>query len=568
MAIESLRAEARVLNLRLDFLPIEHDKSIPKDLAFERTLLVTDVILPSSLSSQGRNVSFAEAILRPTSVLNPFLAPAPVAKVSSPKVVNTEERGFRGPRRKLVAVTACPTGIAHTFMAAEALKNQAQKMDIEIHVETQGNVGAKSLLTFAQIKEADAVIIAADTAVDLARFAGKILYRTNTGTALEKAAMVIEAALYSGLAHSSAALSSPSAQHSASPSTRAVPSGKHSGPYQHLLTGVSYMLPLVVAGGLAIALSFVFGIEAFKVSGSLASALMQIGGGAAFKLIVPVLAGYIAFSIADRPGLAPGLIGGWLAAEAGAGFLGGIIAGLLAGYSALLIRDRITLPQTLAGLMPILIIPLFASLITGLLMIYVVATPMKGVMDALTAGLLGLSGANAILLGALLGAMMGFDLGGPTNKAAYAFTVGLLSSNTFGPMAAAMAGGMTPALGVSFACFVARQKFSTEERQAGKTAGILGLCFISEGAIPFAARDPFRVIPANVMGSALAGALSMYFGCTIRVPHGGVFVFGIPNAVENLPMYLVSIAAGTLLTGLIIAIVFKKSVPILEDVLQ
>ncbi|RZI55013.1 MAG: PTS fructose transporter subunit EIIBC, partial [Pseudomonas sp.] len=325
--------------------------------------------------------------------------------------------------------------------------------------------------------------------------------------------------------------------------------GKKSGPYQHLLTGVSYMLPLVVAGGLLIALSFVFGIDAFKTAGTLPAALMQIGGGAAFKLIVPILAGFIAYSIADRPGLTPGLVGGWLAAEMGSGFLGGIIAGFIAGYVARFIRDKTPLPASMQGLMPILIIPLFSTLITGLLMIYVVGAPMKSIMDGLTSALLGLSGTNAILLGAILGAMMAFDLGGPTNKAAYAFTAGLLSSNTFGPMAATMAGGMVPPLGVALACFIARGKFSPEERRAGKTAGILGLCFISEAAIPFAARDPLRVIPCNVVGAALTGALSMYFGCGIRVPHGGVFIFGIPNAVENLPMYCLSILLGTLVTG-------------------
>jgi PTS system fructose-specific IIC component len=308
------------------------------------------------------------------------------------------------------------------------------------------------------------------------------------------------------------------------------------------------MLPIVVAGGLLIALSFVFGIEAFKEKGTLAAALMDIGGGAAFKLMIPILSGFIAYSIADRPGLTPGLVGGMLAVNLSAGFLGGIVSGFLAGYIALLIRDRVHLPQHFEGLKPVLVIPLLSTLAVGLLMIYVVGGPVKAVMDAMTHFLQGMSSTNAVILGALLGAMMATDMGGPINKAAYTFAVGLLTSNTFLPMAAVMAAGMTPPLGIAVATLVGRNRFTQAEREAGKAAGVLGLSFITEGAIPFAAKDPLRVIPSAILGSALTGALSMYFGVGLHAPHGGVFVLAIPNAVTHLGLYALAILAGTLTT--------------------
>ena len=308
------------------------------------------------------------------------------------------------------------------------------------------------------------------------------------------------------------------------------------------------MLPIVVAGGLCIALSFVFGIEAFKQEGTLAAALMAIGGGAAFKLMVPILSGYIAYSIADRPGLTPGLIGGMLAMNLEAGFLGGIVSGFLAGYIALWIRDGVKVPQHFEGLKPVLIIPLLSTLAVGLLMIYVVGGPVKFIMDSLTTFLQGMGSVNAVALGLILGGMMAVDMGGPVNKAAYTFAVGLLTSDTFMPMAAVMAAGMTPPLGISIATLIGGNRFTQAEREAGKAAGVLGLSFITEGAIPFAAKDPLRVIPAAVLGSAAAGALSMYFGVGLRAPHGGVFVLAIPNAVTPLGWYALAIVVGTLLT--------------------
>lgn len=445
---------------------------------------------------------------------------------------------------KVVAVTACPTGVAHTFMAAEALQQTAQQMGIELRVETQGSVGARNPLSAEEIAAAEVVLLAADIEVNPERFAGKRIFRCGTGVALKQPQATIERALQEATAESVS-----SAGGSAAPTK-----SEARGVYKHLLTGVSFMLPMVVAGGLLIALSFVFGIEAFKEQGTLAAALMQIGGDAAFKLMVPMLAGYIAWSIADRPGLAPGMIGGLLASTLGAGFLGGIVAGLLAGYSARAIAQWIPLPASVAALKPILIIPLLASLFTGLVMIYVVGSPVAAMMGALTDFLAGMGTTNAILLGLLLGGMMCVDLGGPINKAAYAFSVGLLASQSYAPMAAVMAGGMVPPIGMGIATLLARRKFAQSEREAGKAALVLGLCFISEGAIPFAAKDPLRVIPASIAGGALTGALSMLFGCKLLAPHGGLFVLLIPNAMNHALLYLLAIAIGSVVTGVLYAL--------------
>jgi PTS system fructose-specific IIC component len=446
--------------------------------------------------------------------------------------------------KRIVAITACPTGIAHTFMAAKALATAAASGGHSIKVETQGSVGAKNQLTEEEIDRADVVIIAADTHVDLARFAGKPLYQTSVGAAVKQAPTVLDAAL----AQPAAPAAGPAG---ASAARAAVPKkgGERAGPYKHLLTGVSYMLPIVVAGGLTIALSFVFGIDAFKEEGTLPAALMSIGGGAAFAIMVPVLSGFIAYSIADRPGLAAGLIGGMLAVNLQAGFLGGIASGFLAGYVAKWMRDHIKLPENFEGLKPVLVIPLLSTLVVGLLMVYVIGEPVHAIMVGLTDFLKGMGTTNALLLGLLLGGMMAIDMGGPINKAAYTFAVGLLTSDTFTPMAAVMAAGMTPPLGISLATLVGPNRFSRDEREAGKAAGVLGLSFITEGAIPFAAKDPLRVIPAMVCGSAVAGAISMYFGCGLRAPHGGVFVLAIPNAVSHLGWYAVAIVAGTLVTA-------------------
>lgn len=449
--------------------------------------------------------------------------------------------------RKIVAVTACPTGVAHTFMAAEALQQAAQQLGHPLIVETQGSVGARNPLSAEAIAEADVVLLAADIEVPAARFAGKRIYRCGTGIALKQAQATLTKALAEG-----------KVEGAGTAAASAVRSGEKAGVYKHLLTGVSFMLPMVVAGGLLIALSYVFGIDAYQEAGSLPAALRQIGAEAAFKLMVPLLAGYIAWSIADRPGLAPGMIGGMLATLLGAGFIGGIVAGFLAGYSAKAISHWVRLPTSLEALKPILIIPLLGSLFTGLVMIYVVGQPVAAMLDSLTLFLDSMGTTNAILLGLLLGGMMCVDLGGPINKAAYAFSVGLLSSSSFAPMAATMAAGMVPPIGLGIATFIARRKFAQSEREAGKAALVLGLCFISEGAIPFAAKDPLRVIPASIAGGALTGALSMYFGCKLVAPHGGLFVLLVPNAINHALLYLLAIVAGSLVTAVVYALL-KRS---------
>lgn len=471
---------------------------------------------------------------------------APVATASA-----ASSTASTGSVPRIVAVTACPTGVAHTFMAAEAIQQAAKRLGYELHVETQGSVGARNPLSAQAIADADVVLLAADIEVATERFAGKRIYRCGTGIALKQSDATLKKALAEGEVESSGSTSSAPAKQ------------EKTGVYKHLLTGVSYMLPMVVAGGLLIALSFVFGIEAFKEPGTLAAVLKQVGD-AAFTLMVPLLAGYIAYSIADRPGLAPGMIGGLLASTLGAGFIGGIAAGFIAGYSAWAINRYVRLPASVEALKPILIIPLLASLITGLLMIYAVGKPVAGLLESLTEFLNSMGTTNAILLGVVLGAMMCVDLGGPINKASYAFSVGLLASQSYAPMAAAMAAGMVPPIGMGIASFIARRKFAQSEREAGKAAFVLGLCFISEGAIPFAAKDPLRVIPASIAGGALTGALSMYFGCKLMAPHGGLFVMLIPNAMNHALLYLLAIVAGSLVTGVTYALLKRPEMVEME----
>lgn len=475
---------------------------------------------------------------------------APSVSTSAPTTVSSANSAVKS----IVAVTACPTGVAHTFMAAEAIEAEAKKRGWPVRVETRGSVGAGNPITPEEVAQADIVFIAADIEVDLAKFAGKPMYRTSTGAALKKTAQEFDKAVNEAKPYQAG-------DSAAASSTAGQDKKEKSGAYRHLLTGVSYMLPMVVAGGLCIALSFAFGINAFKEEGTLAAALMQIGGKTAFALMVPVLAGFIAFSIADRPGLAPGLIGGMLASTLNAGFLGGIIAGFIAGYAAKLISGKLKLPQSMSALKPILIIPLFASLITGLLMIYVVGKPIAYIMESLTHWLGTMGTANAILLGAILGAMQCSDMGGPINKVAYAFGVGLLSSATYGPMAAIMAAGMVPPLAMGLATLIARRKFAKAQQESGKAAIVLGLCYITEGVIPFAARDPLRVIPCCIAGGALTGAIAMAVGSKLMAPHGGIFVFLIPGAITPVVGYIAAIVAGALVAGISYAII-KQPEPV------
>ncbi|MDF3130640.1 fructose-specific PTS transporter subunit EIIC [Kiritimatiellaeota bacterium B1221] len=437
----------------------------------------------------------------------------------------------------LVGVTSCPTGIAHTFMAAEALQKGAEAMGYTMKVETRGSVGAKNELTPEEIERADAVIVAADATVETTRFAGKKLLETGTKAAIHDSKKLIKTALEL----------TPTAE--GAPAAKTATKKPVTGGYKHLMTGVSHMLPLIVAGGLLIALAFAIGgINAGDQEGTLAWALMQIGGSAAFALFIPVLAAYISFSIADRPGLTAGFIGGMLAANIGAGFLGGIAAGFFAGYFTLWLNRSLKLPDQLAGLKPVLLLPLISSLVIGLSMIFLIGPPVKIIMDVMTSWLSNMQDSSALLLGLILGCMMAFDMGGPVNKAAYTFAVGLVSTEIYAPMAAVMAAGMTPPLGIALATLLFKNRFSKDELQARNATAVLGAAFITEGAIPYAAADPLRVIPSLMVGSATAGSLSMYLGCKLMVPHGGIFVLAIPNAITNGLGYLISIVAGTLVT--------------------
>jgi len=515
--------------------------SLPEDVIESSDLVIAATGTPTDLNAYaGKHlyqIPVTAALPDPAAVLEQAkkqAEPYQPSAVTQPEPVAAGAAG-----KRIVAVTACPTGVAHTFMAAEALTAAATAAGHQIRVETQGSVGAQDPLTAEEIEAADLVILACDIEVDPSRFAGKRLWRTSTGSALKKPGPTIDDAMTNA-----------SVEEGQKKATSGG-GGEKRGPYKHLLTGVSFMLPMVVAGGLLIALSFVFGIDAFEEEGTLAAALMQIGGGTAFQLMIPLLAGYIAWSIADRPGLAPGMIGGYLASTLGAGFLGGIIAGFLAGYVARFISQKLPMPESIESLKPILIIPLLASLVTGLAMIYVIGEPAAALMDGLTNFLEGMGTTNAILLGGILGAMMCFDLGGPVNKAAYTFGVGLLSEGSGGsaPMAAIMAAGMVPAIGMGVASFIARAKFAEAERQAGRASFVLGLCFISEGAIPFMAKDPLRVIPVCMVGGAITGALSMLFTVKLMAPHGGLFVLAIPNAVSTVLPYVAAIAIGSLVIG-------------------
>ena len=483
------------------------------------------------------------AIRNGASVIEAALASAGAASAAAPAAK----------KLKIVGITSCPTGIAHTFMAAEGLEQGAASLGHTAKIETQGSVGAKNNLTADDIAAADLVIIAADTQVDKTRFAGKRLYETSTKAAIHDGAALVRKAIAEA-AVAGAATTAKLTPEEQVQQAKAQQAAARTGVYKHLMTGVSYMLPFVVAGGLLIAISFALGgINVYDDAhkGTLGWTLFQIGAKSGFALMVPILAGFIAYSIADRPGIAPGMIGGMIAGAIGSGFLGGIAAGFLAGYIVKFLSDNIPLPRTLAGLKPVLVLPLLGTVIVGLLMYYVIGEPVAAALAAITQWLKGMQGANAAFLGLLLGAMMAFDMGGPVNKSAYAFATGLITSQTdpiYGPMAAVMAAGMVPPLGLALAAILFRNRFTLDEREAAGATAVLGISFITEGAIPYAAKDPLRVIPALMLGSALTGAISMVLGCQLKVPHGGVFVLPIPNAVTQLGGYIVAILIGTAVT--------------------
>jgi fructose PTS system EIIBC or EIIC component len=492
---------------------------------------------PMYAASTTEAIRYTEAVIKAALEDVKEVGTAPVAEHAPPKAT------ISGQAIRIVGVTSCPTGIAHTFMAAEGVKSGAETLGHQVKVETLGSVGSQNTLTDEEIQQADLVIIAADTNVNMDRFKGKRVYETSTKAAIHNGVEMVEKAIAEATVYGAAKKADLMGDVQQIKKSR---SASRSGPYKHLMTGVSYMLPFVVAGGLMIALAFAFGgIYVYENENTFGWALFQIGAPSAFALMVPILAGFIAYSIADRPGIAPGMIGGMLAASTGSGFLGGIVA----GYATDFFNKKINLPASLAGLKPVLILPLLGALVTGLLMVYVIGTPVSIVLNAVTEWLRGMQDSSAVVLGLILGSMKAFDMGGPINKSAYTFSVGLLGSQIYTPMAAVMAAGMTPPLGIALATFLFKNRFTRDEEEAGKAAAFMGISFITEGAIPFAASDPLRVIPSVMVGSAVTGALSMLFGAELLVPHGGIFVLPIPNAVVNLGYYVGAILVGTVITA-------------------
>ena len=462
----------------------------------------------------------------------------------------------------ILAVTGCPTGIAHTYMAAEALEKKAKELGYRIKVETRGSGGAKNVLTKAEIAEADCIIVAADTQVPMDRFAGKPVIQCKVADGISKAEELLTRAAEGHV----------SIYQAGGVKEEAEDEGKDSVAhqiYKHLMNGVSHMLPFVVGGGILIAIAFLidgFGVDLNSLPleersnfGTITpmAAMFKSIGGVAFGFMLPILAGFIAMSIADRPGLAVGFVGGASAANGTSGVLGALVAGFLAGYIVLLLKKICNkLPDSLEGTKPVLIYPLLGVFIIGVLMTYVIEPPIGALNTMINSGLEGMNGASAVLLGALLGGMMSVDMGGPVNKAAYVFGTASIAAGNYNIMAAVMVGGMVPPIAIALATIFFKKKFTEDQRKAGPTNFIMGLSFITEGAIPFAASDPLHVLPACAIGSAVAGALSMAFNCTLMAPHGGIFVF---LTVGNPLLYLVSLVVGSVI-GCVLLGVLKKDV--------
>ena len=463
----------------------------------------------------------------------------------------------------IVAVTACPTGIAHTYMAAEAIEKKAKELGYQVKVETRGSGGAKNVLTDDEIAKAAGVIVACDTNVPTDRFDGKKVIECQVSDGINKAEELIKR-IASGDAPVFKASGKKEASHSSVGGKESI--GHQI--YKHLMNGVSHMLPFVVGGGILIAIAFL--IDGFSVDlnslpaeqranfGTItqAAALFKGIGGTAFGFMLPILAGFIAMSIADRPGLAVGFVGGSIAANGTSGFLGALVAGFVAGYIVLLLKKVFSkLPESLDGMKPVLIYPLLGIFLVGVIMQFVVEPPIGALNTAINNGLNGLNGASAVVLGVLLGGMMSVDMGGPVNKAAYVFGTASIAAGNYNIMAAVMIGGMVPPLAIALATILFKNKFTAEERKAGPTNFIMGLSFITEGAIPFAASDPLHVLPACVVGSAVAGGLSMAFGCTLMAPHGGIFV--VPT-IGNPLMYLVALVIGSFIACGLLGLLKKK----------
>lgn len=456
-----------------------------------------------------------------------------------------EEKGL------ILAVTACPTGIAHTYMAADSLKNKAKEMEVNIKVETNGSTGIKNGLTDDEINKAIAIIVAADKQVEMARFKGKKVIQVPVVQAIKKPEELISKCLQGDV---------PIYHHSGSKEASTGSKNERTGFYKHVMSGVSNMLPFVVGGGILIAICFMFGIKAYDPTDStfspIAKLLMDIGGSNAFALMVPVLAGFIGSSIADRPGFAPAMVGGLIAANNGAGFLGGLIAGFLGGYSVILVKKMFAgLPESLEGIKPVLIYPLLGIFITGAVMLLFIVNPVKALNTAMQGWLGAMGTANKVILGLILGGMMAADMGGPINKAAFTFGIAMIGSGNYYPHAAIMAGGMVPPLGIAIATTIFKNRFTKQERDAGKTNYIMGASFITEGAIPFAAADPGRVIPSIIVGSAVAGALTMMFNIGLPAPHGGIFI--IPIVKGSPLLYVLAILIGSFITAFILGFLKK-----------
>ena len=463
----------------------------------------------------------------------------------------------------IVAVTACPTGIAHTYMAAEAIEKKAKELGYQVKVETRGSGGAKNVLTDDEIAKAAGVIVACDTNVPTDRFDGKKVIECQDSDGINKAEELIKR-IASGDAPVFKASGKKEASHSSVGGKESV--GHQI--YKHLMNGVSHMLPFVVGGGILIAIAFL--IDGFSVDlnslpadqranfGTItqAAAMFKGIGGTAFGFMLPILAGFIAMSIADRPGLAVGFVGGSIAANGTSGFLGALVAGFVAGYIVLLLKKIFSkLPESLDGMKPVLLYPLLGIFLVGVIMQFVVEPPIGALNTAINNGLNGLNGASAVVLGVLLGGMMSVDMGGPVNKAAYVFGTASIAAGNYNIMAAVMIGGMVPPIAIALATIFFKNKFTAEERKAGPTNFIMGLSFITEGAIPFAASDPLHVLPACVVGSAVAGGLSMAFGCTLMAPHGGIFV--VPT-IGNPLMYLVALVIGSFIACGLLGLLKKK----------
>lgn len=484
-----------------------------------------------------------------------------IDKYENEKFEDEDEAAAPQAQRKVLAVTACPTGIAHTYMAAEALQEMAGKLGVAMKVETNGSGGVKNKLTAKEIEEAEGIIVAADKNVPVERFAGKPVIFVKVADGINKPKELIEEIL-SGKVPAYAGKGGSEAEGEAAEAKESL--GRQI--YKHLMNGVSHMLPFVIGGGILIALAFMFDMEfagtAKFGSGTPLAAFFKNIGGLAFSMMMPILAGYIAMSIGERPALMLGIVGGFLAASGGSGFFGALFAGFLGGYLILALRKALSvLPDSLEGLKPILLYPVLGLLIMGVLMTYVINPPTAAFNSWLAGALAGMSTTSKVLMGFVLGGMMSIDFGGPLNKAAYVFGTASLaaadgSAVSSEIMAAVMIGGMVPPVAIALSTLLFSDKFTAKERQSGLTNFIMGLSFITEGAIPFAASDPLRVIPTCALGSAMAGALSMAFGCSVPAPHGGVFVFGV---VQNWPMYFVALAAGSVVAAVLMGFV-KKSV--------